>query len=168
MGLRYVKLFSYTGEQDSDEIENNVRRWVDETGSKLVGCNASGSVLICLYEPGHVAADATKAVEDGITSVDEGVERLDKEKKVIEDIKSSASESPPQPQPAKPSSVPHVPAYVVEDGKRKAVKVMAGIFPVAEGAPLHPEDDEAAPELLVAEGVDLSRYQGMIVGGGND
>lgn len=49
-----------------------------------------------------------------------------------------------------------------ERGNQKAVKVMAGVFPVQEGMTLHPEDTIPAPNVLMAPGVDLSQYQNMI------
>jgi hypothetical protein len=160
MALRYVKIFSFRQDED---LELAIQKWVDETNSIIVGLHSVGSspTVIVLYEKQSVPAVSLQGADWKAY----GEKVLAAANEEAREIQSSASESVPQP--AKPSSVPHVHAYTNKDGKRKPVKVMAGIFPVEEGAPLHPEDDEPAPTVLMAEGVDLSRYRGMIVGGEN-
>jgi len=59
------------------------------------------------------------------------------------------------------SETPTVAAYITEAGKKKTIRVMAGIFPVPVGAKMHPDDEEAAPLVLLAKDVDLSRYAGV-------
>jgi hypothetical protein len=181
MGLRYVKIFPFVTTDDLEKVEEAVSKWVDGTRSHIVSCRPENGVLVCVYERDPVA-DALKPPPDfgkfGINRKEE-VRRLHAEMDAVDEerskaildssmIQSSASESG-QPQPAVTTKVPYVHAYTKEGGKRKAARVMAGIFPVKEGGFLHPSDEEPVPPVLMAQGVDFSRYQGMIVeGGGNE
>jgi hypothetical protein len=164
MGLRYVKLFPFNTTDDVEKLEAAVSAWVTQTRSQIVYCHPENGVLVCMYERDPVA-EPLKSPPD-LKPLEIG--RMETRRLVEEEeIQGSASESI-QPQPAVTTKVPYVHAYTKEGGKRKAARVMAGIFPVKEGGFLHPTDDEPVPSVLMGPRADLSRYQGMIVEGGNN
>lgn len=126
------------------DVFNNEARIVDirHCGARPGGEDLGTQVFVLLWEG---LREKTETKGSGPESGGEEDEPESKKGRIPHGVKS-----------------PLVEGFFREGKTRRSVMVMAGVFAVEEGAAFHPDDEIPAPPVLMAPGVDLSRYHNLV------